>query len=109
MEQDYLTNTLSACKKGWFHILIAHNPDYFEEYAKWGADLTVSGHVHGGMLILPKLGGLLSPMIKIFPKYYKGIYQKNEQFMLVSSGLGNHTIKIRLNNRPDIAVLHLSS
>ena len=29
-----------------FHILLAHNPVYFDHYADWGADLTVSGHLH---------------------------------------------------------------
>lgn len=109
MEPEYLKKTLLRDKNGWFHILIAHNPDYFDEYVKWGADLTVSGHIHGGMAILPKFGGLLSPMIKFFPKYYKGIYQKKEHYMVVSSGLGNHTIKIRLNNKPNIVVIHLNS
>lgn len=36
-----------------FHILLAHNPVYFDTYAAWGADLTLSGHLHGGIIRIP--------------------------------------------------------
>ena len=87
--------------------MIGHDPDYFEEYSKWGADLTVSGHVHGGLIIIPRFGGLISPMIKFFPKYYKGDYTIGDQHMIVSAGLGLHTLKIRVNNEPDLVTINL--
>ena len=87
--------------------MIGHDPDYFPEYAKWGADLTVSGHVHGGLIILPCLGGLISPMIRFFPKYYKGDYSMENSHMIVSAGLGLHTLKIRVNNQPDLVTINL--
>lgn len=107
MEKNYLKELLPPLKTNWFHILIAHNPDYFDSYAKWGADLSVSGHVHGGMIIVPKIGGLLSPMVRFFPKYYKGLYKINKSNMIVSAGLGNHTFKIRVNNKPDLVVINI--
>ena len=36
-----------------YNILLAHNPNFIETYAKWGADLTLSGHIHGGMVRIP--------------------------------------------------------
>ena len=39
-----------------FHLLLAHSPLFFEEYAAWGADLTFSGHFHGGTIRLPIVG-----------------------------------------------------
>lgn len=57
---DELTQSLGDAKEG-FNILLAHNPFFFEEYAKWGADLTFSGHVHGGAVYVPFIGGILSP------------------------------------------------
>lgn len=107
MKDDYLKKTLPAIRKNRFNILIAHHPDYFEEYADWGADLCVSGHVHGGLIILPKIGGLVSPMVTFFPKLYKGLYQKGKSGMVVSGGLGNHTFKIRVNNKPDLVVINV--
>ena len=107
MSEEYLESELSACNGASYNILIGHDPDYFEEYAQWGADLTVSGHVHGGLMIIPHLGGVISPMIRFFPKYYKGLYKCGRRNMIVSAGLGLHTIKVRVNNEPDLVVIKL--
>mgnify|MGYP002517867176 FL=1 len=90
-----------------FNIMIAHTPEYFKEYAAWGADLIVSGHLHGGMVRIPGLGGAISPRVRIFPKYDRGRYEEGDSTMLLSGGLGNHTLKIRVNNIPEIMVVEL--
>ena len=82
-------------------LLLAHNPLCFSVYAEWGAALTLSGHVHGGAVRLPILGGLLSPERKFFPKYDKGKYRIHESELIVSGGLG----KLRLFNPPEISVI----
>mgnify|MGYP004683071523 FL=1 len=107
MDSAYLEEELRKPDKRSYNILIGHDPDYFEEYAAWGADLCVSGHVHGGLIIIPHLGGLISPMIKFFPKYYKGVYNIGDSHMIVSAGMGLHTLKIRVNNEPDIVTINL--
>ena len=53
MADGYLRRTLPDVDQGKCNILIAHNPDYFEDYAGWGAQLVLSGHVHGGIMRLP--------------------------------------------------------
>lgn len=107
MDSTYLEEELQNPDKRSYNILIGHDPDYFEEYAAWGADLCVSGHVHGGLIIIPHLGGLISPMIKFFPKYYKGVYTIGDSHMIVSAGMGLHTLKIRVNNEPDLVTINL--
>lgn len=107
MQADYLTSIFGKCNQNEFHIFLAHNPDYFEDYALWGADLTFSGHVHGGMIRIPFLGGALSPMIHFFPKYDKGLFQINDKYMILSGGLGNHTFKFRVNNLPELVMVIL--
>lgn len=107
MDSAYLEGELRKPDKRSYNILIGHDPDYFEEYAAWGADLCVSGHVHGGLIIIPHLGGLISPMIKFFPKYYKGVYNIGDSHMIVSAGMGLHTLKIRVNNEPDLVTINL--
>ncbi len=109
MESAYLDETLPAVDESTFKILLAHNPDFFPEYAAWGADLTFSGHVHGGMMILPVLGGVVSPMIRLFPKYYRGLYTEGKSNMILTAGLGGHTFKIRVNNKPELVVVHLTN
>lgn len=90
-----------------FHILLAHNPVYFKQYAQWGADLTLSGHLHGGIIRLPFLGGVITPQAKLFPRYSAGKYTIDEKNIIVSRGLGTHTIPIRFNNQPELSVIHL--
>ncbi len=107
MNENYLEEIIGKSSKELYQILIAHNPVYFKEYVNWGADLTVSGHIHGGIMILPFLGGVLSPQVRFFPKYYKGHYKINNKSMVVSAGLGLHTIKIRLFNRPELVIINL--
>lgn len=107
MDSAYLEEELRKPDKRSYNILIGHDPDYFEKYAAWGADLCVSGHVHGGLIIIPHLGGLISPMIKFFPKYYKGVYNIGDSHMIVSAGMGLHTLKIRVNNEPDLVTINL--
>ena len=92
-----------------FSILLTHDPLYFDTYAAWGADLTLCGHLHGGIVRLPFVGGLLSPEIQFFPKYSGGKYFKGGKEMIVSRGLGNSDIKFRIFNRPEIVEVTLHS
>ena len=107
MPDTYLTDLLGEPRRDKFQILIAHNPDYFPEYVKWGADLTVSGHVHGGLMKLPLFGGVISPKLTLFPKYDGGRYEKEKSVMILSRGLGTHTLPIRIFNPGELVMLHL--
>jgi predicted MPP superfamily phosphohydrolase len=90
-----------------FNILLAHNPAYFGEYASWGADLILSGHVHGGIIQVPFKGGLLSPERVFFPEYDAGLFEIESSKMIVNRGLGYSVINIRIFNRPDISFIEL--
>lgn len=107
MEPDYLDHAIGKADKEAFQILLAHNPEYFDEYADWGADLVLSGHVHGGIMRLPCLGGVISPKLVLFPKYDGGLFRKKESIMVLSRGLGMHTIPIRIFNPGELVVIHL--
>lgn len=102
VDYDYIKNKLGNLNKDECNMFLAHNPLYFEEYAKWGVDYVFSGHVHGGIIRLPKIGGLLSPDRKFFPKYSFGEYTKDNTKMFVSKGLGGSAVKVRINCRPEI-------
>lgn len=107
MPADYLISIFGECNPSEYHILMAHNPDYFKEYTVWGANLIFSGHVHGGMIRIPLLGGVISPMIRFFPKFDKGLFTNDNKYMILSGGLGNHTFKFRVNNLPEIVSVTL--
>lgn len=90
-----------------FSILLAHNPAYMDAYLKWGADLILSGHLHGGLVRVPGLGGIVTPQGFLFPKYSGEMTREGDQTVAVSRGLGTHTLNIRLFNMPELIVLHL--
>ena len=107
MTENYLADTIGHASKDIFQILIAHNPMYFEEYAAWGAELTVSGHVHGGIVKLPFIGGVISPALILFPKYDGGRYDTLGKTLILSRGLGTHSIPVRMFNPGEIVVIDL--
>lgn len=104
---ENLTEALGRPKEGAYHILLAHNPVYFPFYADWGADLTLSGHLHGGVVRLPFLGGVITPQVKLFPKYDRGLFRRGERSLIVSPGLGTHTINIRIFNPAELIIIRL--
>jgi len=102
MDEAYIKGILGETNPNNYEILIAHNPAYFDAYAKWRPNLILSGHVHGGIARLPFLGGVISPDLKLFPKYDYGVYKEGSTAMILSSGLGAHSIPIRVFNPPEI-------
>lgn len=109
LDVSHVEKLVGEGERDSYHILLAHNPAYFESYARWGADLTLSGHVHGGIMRLPLLGGVIDPAYHLFPKYDAGLFEKEGKRMIVSVGLGTHSIKIRLFNPPKIDMITLKS
>ena len=83
-------------------ILLAHEPKYYESYRNSGADLVLTGHVHGGQIILPGKGGLISPNLEFFPELYEGEHHFDDMTMIISRGLGNSVLPVRINNYPEI-------
>ena len=88
-----------------YTILLAHNPLDFDVHAEWGADLSFGGHIHGGFIRLPVVKGIISPELKLFPKYKEGVYSKGKSQLVVSRGLG----RIRFFNPPELVVVTLKS
>ena len=108
MDREYLKSLLGQPSAEKYTILIAHNPDYFPKYADWGADLVLAGHVHGGMVRVPIWGkGVVSPNVRLFPKYDGGEFTLGKTRMLLSRGLGMHTIPIRLFNPGEVLEVDL--
>lgn len=105
MEAPYMKTLLGKPDKEKYTILLAHNPDYFPRYAQWGADLVLAGHVHGGMIRIPGWKGVASPNIRLFPKYDGGCFEEGNSVMILSRGLGMHTIPIRLFNPGELIVI----
>lgn len=104
-----VNRALGKCSSKEYSVLLVHTPNYFQCYADWGADLTLAGHNHGGMARIPGVCGVLSTQARLFPPYTKGLYKRDNHKMLVSAGLGSHTIKVRFFNPPDLVAVTLES
>lgn len=108
LEQEDIVGKIGRRGEG-YQILIAHNPIYFKDYVKWGADLVLSGHVHGGLVRLPFVGGLISPQVRLFPRYDAGLFEESGSYMVVSRGLGSHSFMPRMFNSPELVVIDLKA
>ncbi len=107
MTGEYIDELTGGLDENRYNIMLAHNPEYFEAYAESGADLVLSGHVHGGIVKLPYLGGVISPRLRLFPKYDGGIYEAGKCQMILSRGLGYHTLPVRLFNPGELIRVRL--
>jgi hypothetical protein len=76
-----------ACfrRPGEFPILLAHHPHAFDPAVAAGLPLTLSGHTHGGQLMLTDRIGA-GPILY---RYWSGLYRKGASALVVSNGVGN--------------------
>ncbi len=107
VDAAFLTSRLGEPDLQAYTVLLAHTPEFFKAYMDWGADLIVSGHIHGGVIRLPVYGGLLSPHRRLFPGYDYGSYRENGKEMIVSSGCAGPSFPPRFNNPPEVVLLTL--
>ncbi len=107
-KHDHLSGILSDLPLGGAAILLVHVPDFADVAAATGRfDLSLSGHSHGGQLVLPRIGPLVLPPYG--KKYYSGLYRINGMYQYTTRGLGTSTFAVRLNCPPEISVLTLHS
>lgn len=103
----YLDKRLGKADRKCFHILLAHSPLFLKTYAEWGADLSLAGHFHGGTIRLPLVGGVMTPQYQFFHPYCAGTFEIKGRHMIVSRGLGTHSVNIRFCNKPQLASVKL--
>jgi predicted MPP superfamily phosphohydrolase len=87
-----------------FQILLAHHPHAFDPAAAVGIPLTLSGHTHGGQLMLNERLGAGPAMFR----YWSGVYRKDDAALVVSNGVGNW-FPLRINAPAEIVHITLKS
>ena len=88
-------------------ILLSHVPEgllLWKSMEYWDVDLVFSGHVHGGQVRVPFVGGLFDPEEGFFPTYTRGMFSCGNGTMILSAGLGSSRGIPRVNNLPEIVV-----
>ena len=106
---DNLDEVLSKLRENTPSILLAHEPDFAKESSQTNKiDLQISGHSHGGQLIIPK--------VETTPfrgpnstKYPVGLYKVGNMVQYTSKGLGTNSFRIRINCKPEITIITLKT
>jgi len=84
-------------------VLLAHDPRRLTEAAALNIPLVLSGHTHGGQVVLPGLGAIAAQKFPVLA----GIGRQQRTTMFVSRGVGTVYVPVRINCPPEVAVLTL--
>lgn len=102
-----LTQTLRHVPSDEAVILLAHEPDFADQAARFPIDLQLSGHSHGGQVRIPFLRPLYLPAMA--KKYVMGTYQVGPLTLYTNAGLGTVDIPVRLNCPPEVTLITIRS
>ncbi len=113
--RDFLDKAQAALSPSdGYNILLFHRANWLDYFKDSRFDLIISGHMHGGQVRLPYIGGVVSPRSSwmsgkpvFFPKYVGGRYTDGKSEFIVSRGLGNPMPVPRVFNRPELVVITL--
>jgi len=107
-ERDRLDLVLEKLPEDGAAILLAHEPDFADQSAATGRfDLQLSGHTHGGQVVIPFLGAPVLPHMG--RKYPSGLYRVGEMLQYTNRGVGMARLKVRFNCRPEITAFTLEA
>ena len=101
LQEAYTEQAMKDIPKNSVKILLAHHPDFFDSAEKYGTQLVLAGHTHGG-----QLGVLGIPIVPPLFKYMRGMYKVGKTFGYVHSGNGSW-FPFRFGCPPEIAVFTL--
>jgi predicted MPP superfamily phosphohydrolase len=103
---DCLDDVIKQIPETGAAILLAHEPDFADVSANSGRfDLQLSGHTHGGQILLPFLGQMRLP--RMGRKYPSGMYRIKKMVLYTNRGIGTALVRIRINCPPEITMFTL--
>jgi predicted MPP superfamily phosphohydrolase len=102
-----LEKALTGVPKDEPVILLAHEPDFALQSVRYGVDLQLSGHSHGGQIRIPLLGPIYLP--ELAHKFPKGFYRVGDMQLYTNVGLGTINVPLRFDCRPEVTVFTLRS
>lgn len=107
LSETNLNEFPKALARGYYNIVVCHTPAYADYLIKeLSPELIISGHLHGGHIRLPFIGGIIYTIIPR-PKYREGLYKQDNTNVFVSRGAGTHFIPVRFNNHAEITFLKI--
>ncbi len=104
-DQLKIDKAFSGADENDCRILLCHNPDSIDTEYKTPLSLVVSGHTHGGQVVIPVFGPPILPVRN--KKYTSGLIATPKGPLFISRGIGWTMFPVRFNCYPEIAVLEL--
>jgi predicted MPP superfamily phosphohydrolase len=96
----------STQRESGLRVLLTHHPESADVYRRFGFDLVISGHTHGGQARVPFImNGLYASGQGFFPPLAGGLYDRGDHFQIVSRGLGGYPVLPRVFNPPELVIL----
>lgn len=103
-----LETALQGLRAGETAVLLAHEPDFADEFAQNGRiNLQLSGHTHGGQVRIPGLGAPILPLYG--KKYDMGLHQVSDMWVYTTRGIGVIDPPVRFNCPPEVSELILTA
>ena len=103
----YMRRALRSIPDGTPRILLSHRPYFIGEAGLEGVDLVLSGHTHGGQIVLGQIGGITLTPAALASPYIWGKYRLGRTQMYVSRGIGTVGLPMRINCPPEITKITL--
>ena len=88
-------------------ILLSHNPDYVETLSDRHVGLVLSGHTHGGQVVVPGYGAPIVPS-RYGQKYVRGLVQGPTCPVFITRGVGTISPPVRFCCRPEVVLITLA-
>lgn len=100
-----IDNTFSCTDERDCRLLLSHNPDAIDTQFDTPLSLVMSGHTHGGQVVIPFFG---PPVLPVKNKHYSsGLITTSKAKLFISKGIGCSGLPVRFNCYPEIALLEL--
>ncbi len=104
---SHIENASRGIRDGLVRILLCHRPYFLDEAASAGMDVVLSGHTHGGQIVLGHIGGVALTPAALASPYVWGKYSRGRTQMYVSRGIGTVGLPMRINCPPEITKITL--
>jgi hypothetical protein len=88
-------------------ITMVHNPDGALWASRFGSGLTIAGHTHGGQVRLPLVGSVPPLPTRLGRGYDRGLLELGGRPLLITSGAGESSARVRLFQPPELALLEV--
>jgi predicted MPP superfamily phosphohydrolase len=106
--RDDLAQALRGRPAGAATVLLAHDPERFDDAAESGVELVLSGHTHGGQIAVPFISRAIG-LANLAHRYRVGFYRRGRSTLYVHPGLGTTGPPLRLGVAPEVTILVLRS